>query len=379
MDASAERRQHAQPPVADLVAEALDHDRAVRRDHARGSLLLLEELDQVAGCAAIEVVLALERLGLLVDRPAGERADRLTELLRAADAVALPERDRAGQPGRRRDDHAVAADLLDPPGARAEQERLARAAPRRPSPRRARRRRRPSGSVTAYRPRSGIVPALVTASWRAPGPSPERARDPVPHDPRAQLGELGGRVAAVEHVEHVLERVAAAARRRSASASTSAYRSSTATGSSSGAAAAIATICWASTSSALRGTTVVSISPARIRLATTAHSSRSARNFGKIRPRLTSPTEWPARPIRCRPRATDFGDSTWITRSTAPMSIPSSSDEVATRHGSSPALSSSSTTVRSSRASEPWWARAISALGQVVEPQRQALGARGGC
>ena len=42
------------------------------------------------------------------------------------------------------------------------------------------------------------------------------------------------------------------------------------------------------------------------------------------------------------------------------MSIPSSSELVATRHGSRPAFSSSSTFVRSSRASEPWWARAIS-------------------
>ena len=91
---------------------------------------------------------------------------------------------------------------------------------------------------------------------------------------------------------------------------TSAWRSSTGTGRSSGAAAAIATICCASTSSAFRGTTVVSISPSRIRRATTAHSSRSARNLGKMRPRLTSPTEWPARPIRWSPRATDLGDST---------------------------------------------------------------------
>ena len=48
--------------------------------------------------------------------------------------------------------------------------------------------------------------------------------------------------------------------------------------------AAIATICWASTSSGLRGTTVVSIRPSRMRWATTAHSSRSARNLGKMRP-----------------------------------------------------------------------------------------------
>ena len=63
------------------------------------------------------------------------------------------------------------------------------------------------------------------------------------------------------------------------------------------------------------------------------------------------------------------------------MSMPSSSEDVATRHGSSPAFSSSSTTVRSSRASEPWWARAISAarprvgVGQLVEAQREPLGA----
>ncbi len=45
------------------------------------------------------------------------------------------------------------------------------------------------------------------------------------------------------------------------------------------------------------------------------------------------------------------------------MSIPSSKLEVATMQGISPAFSSSSTTCRSSRASEPWWARAISTGG----------------
>ena len=87
-------------------------------------LLLAQELDQVLGRAAVEVVLGLETLGRLVDRPACEGADRLAELLGPAHRVALPERDRARQAGRRGDDHAVAADLLDPPRARAEQERL---------------------------------------------------------------------------------------------------------------------------------------------------------------------------------------------------------------------------------------------------------------
>ena len=63
------------------------------------------------------------------------------------------------------------------------------------------------------------------------------------------------------------------------------------------------------------------------------------------------------------------------------MSMPSSSDDVATRHGISPFFSSSSISSRCSRASEPWWARAISCarpprllVRQLVQAQRQALG-----
>ena len=41
---------------------------------------------------------------------------------------------------------------------------------------------------------------------------------------------------------------------------------------------------------------------------------------------LEPPTWWPARPMRCSPRETAPGDSTCTTRSTAPMSMPSSSE-----------------------------------------------------
>ena len=57
------------------------------------------------------------------------------------------------------------------------------------------------------------------------------------------------------------------------------------------------------------------------------------------------------------PLATDGGASIWMTRSMAPMSIPSSSDEVATSPRICPAFSLSSISIRCGRASEPWCAR----------------------
>src|SRR5918912_32162 len=61
------------------------------------------------------------------DELARRAADRLAELVRPTDALALPERHRARHARGRRDEHAVARDLLDPPRRGAEQERLARA------------------------------------------------------------------------------------------------------------------------------------------------------------------------------------------------------------------------------------------------------------
>ena len=209
------------------------------------------------------------------------------------------------------------------------------------------------------RPRSGIVPALVTASARAP----LRARI-VPatrsHTIRGRSSPNSSRrVAAVEHVEHVLqlrarqlgvgvgardERVAGRRRR-------AARRRSTRRPSRRSAGRARRAGCAARRSARSRPRASAGRRP----------RTRAGRRgtSGRCGPCEMSPTLWPARPMRCSPAATDFGDSTWSTRSTAPMSMPSSSDEVATRHGSSPAFSSSSTTSRSSRASEPWWARAI--------------------
>ena len=78
--------------------------------------------------------------------------------------------------------------------------------------------------------------------------------------------------------------------------------------------------------------------------------------------------------MRCSPRATEPGDSTWITRSTAPMSMPSSSELVATIARSVPPSARSSISSRCSRAIEPWCARDELLAGELVETGGQPLG-----
>ena len=99
----AERREHAHPPVADLVAEALDDDRAVVGHHAGGLGLLVEVGEEVAGRALVEPAGAQpgDRVAGAGAQLAGERADGPAELERAARAVAVPERHLPGLARRR--------------------------------------------------------------------------------------------------------------------------------------------------------------------------------------------------------------------------------------------------------------------------------------
>ena len=90
----------------------------------------------------------------------------------------------------------------------------------------------------------------------------------------------------------------------------------------------MATMTCASTSSAFCTTRVGSTSPSRIARTTASISIASSRNVGTNTPRLTASSECPARPTRCSPFATRLGDWSWSTRSTDPMSIPSSSELV---------------------------------------------------
>src|SRR5262249_6460521 len=205
----AERRQHADAPVADLVAELLDHDRAVRGHRAGRLGLLVQEGHEVAGGALVEPVLLLqadERLLLWQgdELPRG-LSDGGAELVRAADALALPERNGARDARRGRDEHAVARDLLDAPGRGAAQERLARA--------------RLVDHLLVDLPDAAATLDEVDAEEAAvgnragvrdrqparAGATADRAAGAVPDDARPQLGELVRRVAAGEHVEHVLE------------------------------------------------------------------------------------------------------------------------------------------------------------------------------
>jgi hypothetical protein len=63
VDAASVRAEHAQAPVADLVAEPFDHDRAVRGHHACRLLLLDEELHEIGGGTPVQVVLTFQALG----------------------------------------------------------------------------------------------------------------------------------------------------------------------------------------------------------------------------------------------------------------------------------------------------------------------------
>ena len=281
------------------------------------------------------------------------------ELGGAAEGVALPERQPAGDAGRRGDQHPVVGDVLDPPAGGAEREDVAdpglvdhllveladplagALAPTRKTP---------------NRPRSGMVPPLVTASRWAPGPAGEGAGHPVPDDARAQLGELVARVAAAEQVEHRRRRPTRGswAKRRRALHQVEEVVDRPGVERGGG-----DDLLGEHVERVGRAPAATRSAPIRIRWTATAVWARSPRCLGNSTPRLTSPTWWPARPTRWSALATLGGDSIWTTRSTAPMSMPSSRLLVATTAGSRPRLRSSSISARCSLDTEPWWALAI--------------------
>ena len=212
MYARAEGREHAQAPVADLVAEALDDDRAVGGQDAGGRLLLPQVLHQRAGGALVAGVqpgqplhgaLVVQRRELALQPP-----DGAPELDGTPGLLALPEWHLCGLAGRGGDDHAIALDLLDAPRRGAQQEDLALArlvhhllveladAPAAVD--------EEHPVQTAVRDRARVRDGDPLGAFACA----QRAGRALPDDARAQLGELVRRVAPGEQVEHVLELLA---------------------------------------------------------------------------------------------------------------------------------------------------------------------------
>ena len=121
-----------------------------------------------------------------------------------------------------------------------------------------------------------------------------------------------------------------------------------------------ATSCCARTSNGALGMRSASSSPRRTQSSKAAHSARSSRDCGNRRPFGTPPTKWPERPTRCRKAAIARGEPSCTTRSTSPMSMPSSSDAVATSTFNWPVLRRCSAARRNSFAIEPWCAATCS-------------------
>src|SRR5262249_11212677 len=142
------------------------------------------------------------RIGQARVELAAERAERAAQLDRPAGAFAAPERHLAGLAGCRAHDHAIARDRLDPPGRRAQDERLAGPAlgdhllveladawPR-------------LADVHAVRAAIGDRSARHHAEQASAAAADQHVGDAVPGQPRPQLGELVRGIAAVEHVEY---------------------------------------------------------------------------------------------------------------------------------------------------------------------------------
>ena len=283
-------------------------------------------------------------------------ADRRAELDGPPHALALPERHGSRDAGRRRDEHAVPGDLLDPPGGSAEQEGLAGA-----------------GLVDHLLVQLADAAAALDELHRVeaavrdrprvrdrqaarPGAPADEACGAVPDDPRPQLGELVRGVAAGEHVEDVLELHAGEVGERVGAADELVQLVDR-------------DLLVGADGHDLLGEHVERVAwDDRLLDLAGAHLARDDRGLEQVE-RGTSGRSGPSRRRRARARPSRSAAgrvrptsaiSTCTTRSTAPMSMPSSSEEVATRHGIWPSLSSSSISTRCSRASEPWWARAIS-------------------
>ena len=335
-------RMH-EPPVAQLVAEPLDDDPAVGRQGARsprarprgrrgGSRRRAASRSCVAPQARRRAAPGPSRPGQ-VGLDLRARTRRSPAPARSAGPTASPCQNGSlpGTPGAGVTITRSWRDLLDPPaeapehdhspspGAQLVDHLLVELAD--PPAGRARPRRLEEHAVQA-----AVRDRAAAGDRDDPGVPPRRPRrpvEPVPGDPRLQLGELvatGRRRRASPSTPSSASRVERLERRRAADDARAARRRS------SGSMTVIATSCWASTSSGLRGmTSSARWRPSCIRCDDDGGLEQVAAVLGEDDAPAAARRPG-GRPGRCaggRGRR-DVGLSTWMTRSTAPMSMPSS-------------------------------------------------------
>ena len=214
-----------QPPIAQLVAEPLDHDPPIGGECPGRVTLVLEIGDQVLGRPLVEVVViaqalcgvppalrAASQIGLHL---ADERADGPPELDRPAQGVALPERELARNTGRRADGDPVVPDLQHAPAAGAKDDDVAV----HPGPQLVDHLLVELADAPARR--AGLAldedPEQAAVRDRAAARDGDHAGvaaaldgvgDAVPDEPRLELGEFVAGVGAGEHAEDAIEDVA---------------------------------------------------------------------------------------------------------------------------------------------------------------------------
>ncbi len=224
MDAPAARREDADAPVAELVADALDDDRRRVGDRARGGELIAQILEQDLGGIRVEIVFARQPLDgggrRHPQQVARQLADREPELQRPARAIAFPERHLARLARSRGDEDAVVRDLLDAPRRSAEDERFAdpafedhllvELADARGARYRTVGARQKDAVQAAIRNRSAVGDRdALRAFARA-----DAAGRAIPRDARPQLREFVRRIPSRQHVEHTIEHCTAQLRER---------------------------------------------------------------------------------------------------------------------------------------------------------------------
>ena len=212
MNAAAEGREDADAPVAELVADALDHDGPVVGDLAGGGFLIGEELEQIFGRVGVEVVFgdeAREGGGLGQGAQfANQSADAAAEFERATGAVAFPEGHFARLAGSGNDEHAVVGDVLNAPGGGAEDEGLVGV-------------RLEDHLLVEFADADGLAlgvgeeDAIEAAVGNGSGVENGEAggavaggddvADAVPGEARTEFGKFVGGIAAAEQVEHAFK------------------------------------------------------------------------------------------------------------------------------------------------------------------------------